>query len=169
MRTRLGRSSSLLLSAATALTFALPRSCTPAPPEPAPAPVQVSADIQRVVDLTNAERSARGRGALTIDGRLVDAAQRHSNDMAAMNTLTHTGSDGSNPGQRMRDAGYPTSYWAENAAAGYSSADDVMNGWMNSSGHRANILSSRVVHIGVAVAYAADGTPYWTMTLASGG
>jgi uncharacterized protein YkwD len=172
MKSRTRSGSTLLLSAATLLTFALPRGCDPAPasnPAPPAPTVTVSADLQRVVDLTNAERAARGKSALAIDARLNAAAQAHSQDQANVDNLSHDGTDFSNPKDRMVRNGYPARWWAENVAAGYVSADDVMSGWMNSSGHRKNILNSRVTHIGVAVAYSADGTPYWTMALASGG
>jgi uncharacterized protein YkwD len=168
--------SSVLLSAAAIISFGLPRGCQPAPaPAPvAPAPAAavpatgVSAEVQRVVDLTNAERAARGLGPVVLDGRLVNAAQGHSNDMANFNSLNHDGSDFSSAGDRMKREGYNFNYWAENIAAGFSTSDAVTTGWMNSSGHRKNILSTKVASIGVAVAYAADGTAYWTMDLAAG-
>jgi uncharacterized protein YkwD len=174
-RTRSG--STLLFSAATLFTFSLPRGCDTPPPAPAPAaaPVaavpatDVSAEVQRVVDLSNAERAARGLGPVVLDGRLVAAAQGHSNDMANFSSLNHDGSDYSSAGDRIERQGYDFNYWSENIAAGYATSDAVTTGWMNSSGHRKNILSSKVVHIGVAVAYSADGTPYWTMNLAAGG
>jgi uncharacterized protein YkwD len=174
MSSRIRSGSSVLLSATALISFGVPRGCAPTPaptppPPPAAVSVSVSADIQRVVDLTNAERAARGLAGLTIDSRLVAAAQGHSNDQAAFNSLNHDGSDYSNPKDRMVRQGFQPGWWAENVASGYASSDDVMSGWMNSSGHRKNILNSRVTHIGVAVAYAADGTPYWTMKLASGG
>lgn len=79
--------------------------------------------------------------------------------------MSHTGSDGSNAGARLRANGGSFSTWAENVAAGYGSAAGVVDGWMNSSGHRANILNPSMTQIGVAAATAADGTTYWTMVL----
>jgi len=131
---------------------------------PAPAP---SAQ-QQVVDLTNARRAAAGLPALTVDGRLSNAAQDHSNDQAARDRMSHTGSNGSNAGQRITNAGYRWASYGENVAAGYSSATAVMDGWMGSSGHRANILG-QFTNVGVGLAYAADGTPYWTMVVARPG
>ena len=81
--------------------------------------------------------------------------------------MTHTGSDGSNAGDRIARAGFSAGTWGENVAAGYATAASVVDGWMNSSGHRANILDPSFTHIGVAVANAAEGTPYWTMVLAA--
>jgi uncharacterized protein YkwD len=114
-----------------------------------------------VVALTNRERAEAGCGALRLDSRLHAAARDHSEDMAAHKTMSHTGSDGSTPWERAERAGY-TEAMAENVAMGYRTATAVMNGWMNSDGHRANILNCDAHAVGVGLAYAADGTPYWT-------
>ncbi len=79
--------------------------------------------------------------------------------------MGHTGSDGSNAGDRIRANGGSFGTWGENVAAGYGSAAGVVDGWMNSAGHRANILNPAFTRIGVAIATSADGTPYWTMVL----
>ena len=117
----------------------------------------------------NSERAAAGRAPLSACGRADLAAQAHSEDQAAHNDMTHTGSDGSNPGQRLTRVGYQWNAWGENVAMGYSNVSSVMNGWMNSSGHRANILSSNFEHIGLGLAYSANGSPYWTQVFARGG
>jgi uncharacterized protein YkwD len=136
-----------------------------APPPPPPAPKVDTSVAGRVVALVNAQRAAAGLGPVSANGALINAAARHSKDQAANDKMSHTGSDGSTMAQRCSAAGYGWSALGENVAAGYGSSESVMNGWMNSAGHRANILNPRFVHIGVAVAYAADGTPYWTMDL----
>jgi uncharacterized protein YkwD len=116
-----------------------------------------------VLDLTNAERAKAGCGSLRLDVHLRTAARGHSTDMAVHNYFSHTGRDGSDPGDRMAAAGYNTRRgWAENIAAGYPSPRSVMNGWMNSSGHRANILNCRLRALGVGVARASNGRLYWT-------
>lgn len=139
-----------------------------APPAPPPADVRVDTGVAgRVVALVNAQRQAAGLGNVSASGALNSAAARHSKDQAATKTMSHTGSDGSTVGGRVSQAGYGWSTVAENVAYGYGSADSVMTGWMGSPGHKKNILNAAVVHIGVAVAYAADGTPYWTMVLAA--
>ncbi len=125
--------------------------------------------LAEAFSFANVYRAGAGLPSLVWDDRVAAAAARHSADQAAMASLTHTGSDGSSPKIRMRDAGYPTRWWAENAAAGYPSGTDVVWGWMNSPGHARNVLNGAAVHVGIAVAYAADGTSYWTMDLASGG
>jgi uncharacterized protein YkwD len=117
--------------------------------------------------MVNQERSRRGIGPVAINGLLVAAARNHSYDMAARQVLTHTGSDGSNPGDRIRAAGYPASTWGETAAAGYSTATSVMTGWMGSPAHRDNLLSPQFTEIGVGAVTASSGQIYWTMALAS--
>jgi len=120
---------------------------------------------ERVVQITNQRRAENGRSRLAIDSRLMRAAQKHSEYQARNRTMTHTGSGGSSAGDRMRAEGYRWSWWGENVAAGQNDAASVMQAWMNSSGHRANILNSNFVHIGVGMSRASNGVEYWTMVL----
>ncbi|MBL7253943.1 CAP domain-containing protein [Paractinoplanes lichenicola] len=116
-----------------------------------------------VVKLTNAERTARGCKALRIDDRLVKAARAHSEDMVKQRFFDHTGSDGSNFVTREVRAGYPRNgASAENIAYGYRTPQQVVTGWMNSSGHRKNILNCSSIAVGVGLAMTSNGTPYWT-------
>jgi uncharacterized protein YkwD len=137
----------------------------PAPPPPPPPPA--SDPAAEVIALTNAARATAGLPPLTAHPQLQRAALAHSQDQAARNQMSHDGSNGSEIGDRVSAAGYPWSAVAENVAAGYSTAQAVMGGWMGSAGHRQNILYAGVVHIGVAVATSSGGTPYWTMVLAA--
>ncbi|GGT71636.1 CAP domain-containing protein [Actinomadura citrea] len=116
---------------------------------------------QQVVSLTNAERAKNGCGALTVDSRLQAAAQGHSDDMVARDFFDHTDPSGKNPGDRITAAGYRWSTYGENIAYGQRTPAAVMSAWMNSSGHRANILNCRFKNIGVGVTLK-SGTPYWT-------
>jgi len=118
----------------------------------------------QVFILLNAERTNRGIAPLTRNAKLDSAAQRHSNDMACNNFFDHTGSDGSSPWDRMDQAGYNWIRAAENIAAGYSTPASVVAGWMNSSGHKANILNVDLKDIGIAYAYKSGTTygHYWT-------
>jgi uncharacterized protein YkwD len=116
--------------------------------------------IQQVLDITNSERARAGLSPLRLHSQLNAAAQAHSNDMARNNFLSHTGSDGSSPFDRMKRHGYTVGWAAENVASGHSSPQDVMRGWMNSSGHRTNILNPRYRDIGIG--YARGNQPYWT-------
>jgi uncharacterized protein YkwD len=105
---------------------------------------------------------------LNVQGSLVAAAQMHSEDMACNNYFSHTGLDGSTVGGRSTRQGYGWSFVGENIGAGYSSPEAVVQGWMNSPGHRANILSPDYTEIGIGYAFSADsdyGT-YWTAVFA---
>jgi uncharacterized protein YkwD len=114
------------------------------------------------VALTNAERAKAGCGPLTIDVQLTAAAQAHSVDMAINNYFSHTGQDGRTPFQRIAAAGYTFSVAAENIAAGQRTPTDVVAGWMNSAGHRANILNCTLMQIGVGFATGGSYGTYWT-------
>lgn len=98
---------------------------------------------------------------LRVDPLLVRAAQDHSEDMLARGVLSHTGADGSNPGQRIARTGYQAATWGENAAAGHTSVASVMAGWLGSAGHCANIMNPGVTEMG-----AGRAGNYWTMVFA---
>ncbi|GGZ92138.1 hypothetical protein GCM10010371_59860 [Streptomyces subrutilus] len=127
-----------------------------APPAPA-----ASGPAAEVVALVNAERAKAGCSVLTVNPKLTAAALAHSKDMAATATMSHTGSDGSDPGARITRAGYAWTTYGENVAYGYSSPQQVMTGWMNSPGHRENILNCSFKEIGVALA---QPNAYWTQS-----
>lgn len=113
-----------------------------------------------VVDLTNAERTAHGCEPLHTDDRLRKAAQGHTDDMAEQNYLSHVSPRGDGPGERAAAAGYPN--WSgENIARGYPSAESVVDVWMDSEGHRKNILNCESKAIGVGIAEGQQGL-YWT-------
>jgi uncharacterized protein YkwD len=116
-----------------------------------------------VVSLVNREREHAGcRQKLRADGRLRTAARAHSADMAVRDFFSHTGSDGSSPNDRMRQAGYDRPL-AENIARGQRSAQEVVGAWMASPEHRRNILDCDARGIGVGVAVrAGGGEPFWT-------
>ena len=133
---------------------------THAPSATTAPPVPVSTTAQ-VVTLVNKERAAAGCGVLTEDAQLTDAAQRHSDDMAARDFFEHTNPDGADPGQRVTDAGYRWSAYGENIARGQQTPESVMDSWMNSPGHRANILNCSFKNIGIGIHKGAGG-PWWT-------
>ncbi|MDF2265136.1 sigma-70 family RNA polymerase sigma factor [Streptomyces coacervatus] len=117
--------------------------------------------VTQVVALVNKERAAAGCGALTEDPQLEKAAQGHSDDMAARNFFDHTNPDGADPGQRITAAGYKWSTYGENIAQGQQTPQAVMESWMNSPGHRANILNCSFKDIGVGI-HNGSGGPWWT-------
>jgi uncharacterized protein YkwD len=118
----------------------------------------------------NAERAAVGAPPLVRCGALERAAVAHTADQAAHDQMSHVGSDGSTFVQRAERAGYH--HWTalgENVAAGYPNVGAVMNGWMQSPGHRANILNRAYTHFGMGHAVSAGGTPYWTQDFGRSG
>lgn len=132
-------------------------------PTPAlnPAQIRARAVMVQVVRLTNAERREAGCPALTVDGHLVTASLRQSNYMARTRLFSHVWQDGSTFVDRSEDSGYRQPA-GENIAWGYRSAPEVMEAWMASPGHRRNILNCKAKSFGAGVAFAADGTPYYT-------
>jgi uncharacterized protein YkwD len=116
----------------------------------------------------NRRRASAGCRPVRPRDPLDRAAQRHSEDMARHAHLGHTGSDGSSPADRIREAGYRAGHNAEAIAAGATSASAVVAVWMDSRPHRAILLTCRYTHAGVGVA-AGEGGPWWTVDLASGG
>ncbi|MFI9566735.1 sigma-70 family RNA polymerase sigma factor [Streptomyces rishiriensis] len=115
----------------------------------------------QVIALVNQERATAGCGPLTEDPLLRKAAQGHSDDMAARGFFDHTNPDGADPGKRITAAGYRWSTYGENIAMGQQTAQSVMTSWMNSPGHRANILNCDFKNIGVGI-HDGPGGPWWT-------
>ncbi|MFI7498006.1 CAP domain-containing protein [Streptomyces sp. NPDC049687] len=115
-----------------------------------------------VVDLTNRERARAGLRPLAVDPPLTTAAQAHCADMAARAFYSHTSPEGSEPWDRAAAAGSGRRTIGENIACGQRSAAEVVEGWMNSPGHRANILGPAFTHIGVGYAGGGVSGTYWT-------
>ncbi|WP_200301516.1 CAP domain-containing protein [Streptomyces adelaidensis] len=115
-----------------------------------------------VIALTNAERTAAGLPPLSPDAPLTDAAQAHSADMVARDFYAHTSPDGREPWHRAAAAGSTRRSIGENIACGQRSAAEVVRGWMNSPGHRANILKPTFTRIGIGFAGGGAAGTYWT-------
>jgi uncharacterized protein YkwD len=124
----------------------------------------MSALEQAVVDLTNQVRLQHGLPPFQVNSQLVTAAQTHSGDMARLNTMAHTLSGVAQPDLQTRAAavGYNYSWLGENIAFGYPDAPSVLNAWMNSPEHRANILDPNYTQVGVGMAWSNGGVPYAT-------
>jgi uncharacterized protein YkwD len=122
-----------------------------------------------VIRLVNVERAKAGVGALTNQPQLTQSSQKHSIDMGCKFFLSHTGSDGTSPFDRMIGFGYPYATAAENVAAGYATPAEVVTVWMSSDPHRKNILKPDFTEIGIGYVYnPGDSTKYyhyWTMDL----
>lgn len=124
----------------------------------------IPADVQQVLDRTNAERTARGFAPLAYHEKLAQAAEAHAADQYSRDCVTqisHTGTDGSDTRVRIGRTGLDVRNWAENIACGQRTPTQVVTAWMNSSGHRANILNPALTHIGISVSRDSDGRMYW--------
>ena len=125
-----------------------------------------SRQAAQVVNLVNQQRSARGLGALKSDSQLARLAQLKAEDMAKKGYFSHTSPTYGSAFDMMKAAGYSYRTAGENIAKGQKTAETVMRGWMNSSGHRANILSTGYTKIGVGYALDKNGTPHWVQIFA---
>lgn len=135
-------------------------------------PTSVHPFVQEVVNLTNQARQANGCNVtLTMNEKLNRAAYAHSEDMARRSYFDHVSPEGVTPGDRITAAGYTWSVYGENIASGYSTPASVVQGWMESSGHRANILNCNFTAIGVGYVERPDDPlrfrTYWTQVLAT--
>jgi uncharacterized protein YkwD len=120
------------------------------PPSTKPAARVASSTAEQVISLVNDERAQAGCKPLTEESHLTKAAQDYSDDMSARNFFAHTNPEGVTFDQRIKNAGN-SKPGAENIAKGQTSASQVMIAWMNSEGHRANILNCSLTKIGVGV------------------
>jgi uncharacterized protein YkwD len=109
-----------------------------------------------LIGLINDARQAQGLHPLTQQNQLSAAARLHSDDMACNDFISHTGSDGSSPADRVTDQGYSYSWVGENIFAGSSSPQTAFDWWMNSEPHRNNILHSSYTEIGIGYSYLED-------------
>ncbi|MFD5986483.1 sigma-70 family RNA polymerase sigma factor [Streptomyces cyaneofuscatus] len=141
-----------------------PSTAAPAPkppPPPAPAPAPPASEGGQVLQIVNTERAKEGCGPVTSNDLLATAAQRHSADMASRDYFSHTSPDGTDPGDRITAAGYRWSTYGENIAKGQRTPADVMRSWMDSPGHRANILNCSFKEMGIGKVDSGGG-PVWT-------
>lgn len=131
----------------------------PAEQKPAEEAKSLSEFEQRVVELTNAERAKQGLPALKIDTELSKVARIKSEDMKKNNYFDHNSPTYGSPFDMMKKFGISYTSAGENIAQGQRTPEEVVQAWMNSAGHRANILNNGFTHIGVG--YVESGN-YWT-------
>lgn len=120
---------------------------------------------QEVFELINAERVAAGIPELFLDKCVAVVARAHSQDMADSDYFAHTNLLGESPGDRLDDADIPWMRYGENLAYNYGYPDPAavaVEGWMESYGHRVNILNSRYTHTGIGIAQDRNGSYYLT-------
>lgn len=122
----------------------------------------VNAYEKEVIRLTNIERSKAGLPALKENAQLSKVARLKSQDMANKGYFSHQSPTYGSPFQMMQSFGLRFSSAGENIAYGQRTPEEVVRAWMNSPGHRANILSRSYTEIGVGLARNKNGTPYWT-------
>ena len=145
-------------------------------PPPPPSSTQASLDSEESAFLTliNNYRAQNGAGPLQVSAALENSSTWMSSDMATKNYVSHTDSLGRDAGPRLVTFNYPYGPWGENIAAGYSTAQSVLNGWEtacdpDASGkctyaHRANMLNPSFKVIGIGRAYGASSTYGWYWT-----
>lgn len=123
--------------------------------------VLVHVNAARIAGATCGETQRPSVPLVGLSEQLIQAAQAHSDDMLAMGKLTHTGSDGSSPRERIARTGYQAANWGENAAWGYTSEAAVVVGWLGSVPHCTSIMNGDYTEIG-----AARAGSYWTLVFA---
>ncbi|WP_409972208.1 CAP domain-containing protein [Bacillus sp. Bva_UNVM-123] len=131
---------------------ALPSNNQTAPSQKQPEQTQttgISQAAQQVIDLTNTERRKNGLSDLKADTQLSSVAQKKSEDMQQKHYFSHTSPTYGSPFDMMRDFGVTYQSAGENIAQGQQTPQEVVQAWMNSEGHRKNILSNNFTHIGV--------------------
>ena len=124
-------------------------------------PTMTASDIQtfeyRVFELSNVERVNHGLAPLVWHDTMALAARVHSEDLMRNAMIGHTGSDGSTPSQRLSRIDPSLRYGAENVTVGRRTPEEAVTAWMNSPGHRANILRENVTHLGVGFVQRPEG------------
>ncbi|GFH76589.1 MULTISPECIES: CAP domain-containing protein [Streptomyces] len=136
------------------------RAPAPSRPSATPSTPADSSAAAAVLSLVNQERAKAGCAPVRADAELAALATAFSKDMAARGFFDHTDPDGDSPWDRAEQAGV-TGLGGENIARGQANAQSVMDSWMNSPGHRANILNCDYKTLGVGVHFA-EGGPWWT-------
>ncbi len=144
---------------------------TPRPSQPTATPAPVSGYAAQLIDLINQQRAQNGLPPYHTDSRLNAASDYHNRFMRDNGCFSHQCSGEADPFQRMVNAGYPLVSGGENIGEGYQTPQEMVDGWMNSSGHRANILNSSWPDIGCGYLLGPSGNPwdsYWTCDFAQG-
>ena len=119
--------------------------------------------------LINTYRQQNGLKPLRLNAELTSAAKSHSRDLAKWDRISHYGSDGSTPWDRVKRSGYKARLAAENVGTGQTTFSEVLRGWKESEGHNKNLLIRDADHMGIALVY--DGRTefksFWTLVLGS--
>ncbi len=127
-------------------------------------------DADHARDVINKYRQSNGLKPLKLNASLTEAAKAHSRDLAKWDRISHYGSDGSNPWDRVKRSGYSAKVAAENVGTGQSSIDEVLKGWKDSPGHNKNLLLPDVEHMGIALVQdpKTEFKTFWTLVIGAG-
>lgn len=128
------------------------------------APTNVNQLATEIARGLNQSRRANGEAPLRFNRKLGQAAMVHACDMGVNGFFDHRGSDGSRPQSRVQTAGYNNCIVAENIAWGYPRSEQIVNGWLNSPGHRRNMLHPRIEEFGIGISQT-DRGPYWVLVV----
>jgi len=125
--------------------------------------------VEKARDIINQYRKDNGLKPLKINAELTAAAKAHSRDLAKWDRISHYGSDGSNPWDRVKRTGYKPRLAAENVGTGQVSFDEVMKGWKKSPGHNKNLLLADAQQMGLALVYEpkTEFKSFWTLVIGS--
>jgi uncharacterized protein YkwD len=126
-------------------------------------------DADRARELVNAYRREKGLRPLKLQPALTEAARAHARDLAKWDRISHFGSDGSNPWDRVKRAGYNARLAAENVGTGQVTIEEVIKGWKASPGHNKNLLLPEAEHMGIALVQDSktEFKTFWTLVIAS--
>jgi uncharacterized protein YkwD len=124
-------------------------------------------DPERARDVINQYRRDKGLKALRLSSGLTEAAKAHSRDLAKWDRISHYGSDGSNPWDRVKRTGYKARLAAENVGTGQINFDEVMKGWKESPGHNKNLLLADAQEMGIALVQdpKTEFKSFWTLVI----
>jgi uncharacterized protein YkwD len=122
-------------------------------------------DLEKARQLINAYRKRHGLKPLTLNVALTEAAKLHARDLARWDRISHYGSDGSNPWDRVKRVGYKAKVAAENVGTGQISIEEVLKGWEASPGHNKNLLLREAEHMGIALVQdpRTEFKTFWTL------
>ena len=130
---------------------------------------QTSLNAEMARDLINTYRKEKGLKPLKLNPELTEAAKGHSRDLAKWDRISHYGSDGSNPWDRVKRSGYKARLAAENVGTGQIDFNEVMRGWKDSPGHNKNLLLNDADHMGIALVQdpKTEFKSFWTLVIGS--
>lgn len=124
-------------------------------------------DLDKARELVNQYRRSKGLKPLTLNAALTAAAKDHARDLARWDRISHFGSDGSNPWDRVKRTGYNPRLTGENVGTGHASFEEVLKGWKDSPGHNKNLLMRDAQNMGIALVQdpKTEFKSFWTLVI----